>query len=262
MKARTDAHTHTTWLRWATRVAAGACVALLAATPAGATSLGQVRLKYASVSPRRAANLTVDGKTTNGLLTGKYNLRLDGGFTPTGEGEAVYDAAVNGLVGTFCADVRQWAPTSYKVYDVYAPEDAPIGGGNTAMQGEKAWDLRRLFDQHTGDLGTHDGAAAFQACVWEIVYEDVANAYDVHAGALSMTYYWGSGWLDTANTWLAALGTDEPDVPLRVLANPDNQDFAMWVPGLPADPIPEPVTVAGLVLGVGSLAGYVQRRKG
>jgi len=228
---------------------------------AQATSLGTVRLKYAGVSPRRASNITIDGSTTSGILTGKYNLQLDATYTPTGEGVDVYAAAnAAGQIGTFCADVLQWAPTSYLVYDVYHPEEAPIGAGNSPIGIAKAWDLRRLFSQRTGDTGTHDGAAAFQAAVWEIVYEE-SGTYDVFSGDIALTYYWGSGWLDTANDWLDALGSDQPDVGLRVLANADKQDFAMWVPGLPAAAIPEPLTALGLLLGGAALTAYSRRRR-
>jgi len=248
--------------------AVGLVLALVA--PASANSLGKVRLEYWRVSPRQASNVTYDSTTKNGLLTGKYNLTLDTNYDPDGDGTAgsgqgvdVYAAKdANNQIGTFCADLEPWAPTSMRVYDVFHPEEAPIGGGNTPIGIAKAWDLRRLFNQHTNDISTNDGAAAFQAAVWEIVYEDTGT-YNVTSGDLSMTYYWGasSGWLDTANDWLGSLGTDTPDVGLRVLANTEKQDFAMWVPGLPADPLPEPVTMAGLVLGVGSLACYVRRRR-
>ncbi len=237
---------------------------LLPAATAQATSLGTVRLAYDSVSPRQASNVTLDGSTTNGLLTGRYNLQLDPTYAPTGEGVDVYaEADANGRIGTFCADVRQWAPTSYKVYDVYLPEDAPIGGANSPMDEAKAWDLRRLFNQRTGETGTNDGAAAFQAAVWEIIYEE-SGTYDVTSGDLSMTIYsgWGSGWLATANDWLDALGTDQPDVGLRVLANADKQDFAMWVPDLPGGVIPEPLTAVALLLGGAALTAYSRRRRG
>jgi len=236
------------------------CLLLTAA--ADATSLGQVRLKYASVLPRQAAKVWCEGSYVGAVLTGQYNLQLDPNFAYWGEGVNVMSAAdSSNRIGTFCADVLQWAPSDYDVYDVYHPELAPIGDGNTPIGIEKAWDLRRLFDQHLAAVCTNDGAAAFQACVWEIVYEAPANAYSVTTGDLHMDYYWGSGWLGTADTWLGNLGTETPNIGLRVLANTDTQDFALYVPGLPADPIPEPVTTLGLLLGGAALTAYSRRRR-
>ncbi len=232
--------------------------------PAWATSLGQVDLRYYTVNPYVNAIAHLDGGTRT-VVAGRYLLQVD--TTPgtySGQGEDVVDAAnINGVIGTFCADLEQYTLADYTTYDVYHPELAPIGGDNVPMGIEKAWDLRRLFDQHTGDVGSHVGAAAFEASVWEIIYE-TSGTYDVTAGRLWMERYasWNpDDWLTLANSWLSSLGTDQPDVGLRVLANEGYQDYALWVPGLPTDPMPEPVTVAGLVMGIGCLGRYVRRRR-
>jgi len=240
-----------------------AAMVLATGPPARATSLGQLDLKYYWTSPYVNSNVHLDGDVTKGMSTGKYVLEVDPDpATYWGQGKnVVAQADIYHMLDTFCADLEQWALSDFTTYDVYHPEYAPIGGDNSPMGIEKAWDLRRLFSQRTGETGTNDGAAAFQAAVWEIIYED-SGTYDVTGGRLWLEDASGdNSWLSTANTWLAGLGTDKPEVGLRVLANEDYQDYALVVTDLPADPVPEPVTLAGLALGVGSLVGYLRRRR-
>jgi hypothetical protein len=246
---------------------------MLLAAQAQAVSLGTVSLKEVSASPTQAAYIwgTATPLGQGPWLTGQYNLLLNPSYTPTGEGVQVYAEATNGIIGTFCADTRQLAPSGYQVYDVYMPEDSPIG---YAMGGTKADDLRKLFTGYLGGLAVGDAttrannAAAFQACVWEIINETTAT-YQVHKipgttkGSFYMDEYWGSGWLTTADTWLASLAARP--VPtnsgLRVLVNPGYQDYALTiVPQNPNPPVPEPVTMAGLLMGLGAAATYVRRR--
>jgi hypothetical protein len=261
---------------------------------ADSLSLGQLELMYSSARPARTAYVYLGGSNVTGndgtnhgnVYTGQYNLQINPGFTPTGEGVAVKETADiiggNYILGTFCTDILQNAPTggTYRRYDVYLPQNAPIGGGNVAMNDAKAWDLRRLFSNNQGFIGTADGAAAFEAAVWEIVYE-TSGTYNVDYHSSSSDGLTGtrgnffvdptsgtideSGkytWVTTANTWLGALGTGTPDIGLRVLASEGYQDFSLVVTGLGKDSsIPEPVTMAGLMLGIGGLSGYIRRRR-
>lgn len=258
-------------MRARTIVALAAAVIMLWGATAYATSLGQLELKYSSASPAQTGYIYLDGVSHGNVYVGQYNLQISPTFTPTGQGVIIKDSATksggNYYIGTFCTDILQYAPTSYRVYDVYHPEEAPIGGGNVAMGIEQAWELRRLFDQHLGHIGTAAGAAAFEASVWEIVYE-TSGTYNVdfyNSGARGDFYVkptsGGTGWVDTANTWLANLGTSHPDIGLRVLASEGYQDFSLTVAGLGADPIPEPVTMAGLMLGIGGLVTYIRKRR-
>ena len=244
-----------------------AVMVLATGPPARATSLGQLDLKYAGSDFCLSGNVHLDGSTTYMIVTGTYVLEVDPDpATYWGQGEDVVEqASSDNLIDTFCADIEQSALSAFTTYDVYHPELAPIGGDNSPMGIEKAWDLRRLFNQHLGDTASDSGAAAFQAATWEIIYEDTDTyTYDVtdqNSRFWMERMAWDPDWLTTANDWLAGLGTDKPDVGLRVLANDDYQDYALVVTDLPADPIPEPVTLAGLMLGVGSLVGYLRRRR-
>ena len=253
-----------------------AAVTMLWGATAYATSLGTLELKYSSVSPTQTGYVYLNGVSHGNVYIGEYNLKINKDYATTGEGTKIMQAAepFNYVIGTFCADILQNAPTAYSLYNVYLPADAPIGGGNIDMTDAKAWDLCRLFYQRLGAIGTANGAAAFEACVWEIVYEtsgtyDVDYTYsptDTTRGNFYVQPTSGSGWLATANSWLGALGTDQPQVALRVLVSDGYQDFALTVSGLggggPENPdIPEPVTMAGLMMGIGGLVTYVRKRR-
>ena len=273
-------------------ILASGAVCLLLAGSALATSTGWVTMRFTGVSPG-------DGVSTNmgGTTAGVYNHRiylyptrwgdlldgpdpdtlpdqeasqLIGSLTYAGGGKDAKGAYTTGAyanVQTFCADFRQYVYTGEDVRrDIFRPADAPIGNGNTPMGDDKAADLRRLWDQYSGygignaPLGTYtanEKSAAFQTCVWEIIYETAA--YNVTANTFRVTS--GETWTGLANTWLGNLETVDPDIGLRILVSETRQDFAIIVPGVGADPIPEPVTMAGLALGIGGLVSYARKRR-
>jgi len=235
-----------------------ASVVVLLAGTVHANSLGTVRMKYHSATPRKSATIYLNGNSLGTVYTGQYNLLLDADYTPTGEGEDVYElAGPDYLIGAFCADVRQSAPLGkgYYLYDVRMPEDGPVvrGDPQAAMGESKANDLRRLYGSHIDEIGTEAGAAAFQLCVWEIIDD---SGYDVTSGSLYTTTT--GAWVDMANTWLEDLGTTVPDVELRILTNEDMQDYALVFDGPSA---PEPITVAGILMGLGAAGAYVRKRR-
>jgi len=251
-------------------------IGLLIAALAGAahaTSLGHVWLKYSSVSPTQTGHPYVDGVHADhpynrAVYIGKYNLVIDTSLGYSGEGDDLVgnDPPRYVGLGTFCADVVQSSSSAYLRYDIYLPQDAPIGGDNTpdGMGAAKAADLRKLFDNYLyggDDLSwTSDEAAAFQASVWEIIYEDDAITYDINTGDF---YIAGTAsWLNTADGWLGSLsGYSDPDTGLRVLVNEGTQDYALTIPGLGSVPvIPEPLTLTGMFLGIGGVAAYIRKR--
>jgi len=269
-------------------ILASGAVCLLLAGSALATPTGWITMSFAGVSPGEGVSTTMGGTTA-----GVYNQRVYLDSTKWGDlldgpdPDTIPDQEASQLIGslgsadggtgtarwayasTFCADFRQYASGSWLKYYIYEPEDAPIGGGNTPMGDAKAADLRRLFDNYSAyGLGTpytyggttyvaNQTSAAFQASVWEIIYG--TKPYDVTADTFRVTS--GNSWKVLSNYWLANLGTVDPCLGLRILVRDDQQDFAIVVPGIGRDPIPEPVTMAGLMLGIGSIAGYVRRRR-
>lgn len=274
------------------RIAGMAAVAMVSclvwAGSAGATgplTNDYVTLQYSSVTPREAAQISVDSGVTwlptgSGYLCGQYNLlvsKVNGSYAGV-DGHAIEDKAwntgsKNGIIGTFCIDIREEAPGSMQPYDIYALENAPIG---YTMGLPKANDLRRLFTLWKdgtvlSGLNSDERAGAFQAATWEIINETSGNSYGVFTGTFRMKYYWGSGWLSSANTLLtmvsnADLSISDPnyhylaEANVLALVNVDTQDYALYM-GAGGAPVPEPVTMAGLMMGLGGLVTYVRKRR-
>jgi len=258
-----------------TGAAALLCMLLTSAVCADAVSpTGTVKLKYLRVSPRKVVTIRYPGGQETGYA-GRYNLQLDptydpdGGFPGTGEGEAVYAASESDdyKLETFCADLYDNPAASYQIYEVYLPEDLPVGPGQIPLGDKKAAELRKLFFNKEGLVGgSADLAAAFNACVWEIVYEN-SGPYDIEMGEGDLYVVYGGatpGWVNTANDWLSDLsGYKDPDIGVRVLVNAGLQDFAMSVSivGASTDSIPEPLTMLGVFAGVAGVGTYIRRRR-
>jgi len=239
-----------------------------------AQATSTVDLRYVSASPAGIATIRRpwDG-TFHTVYAGQYNLQLDPSYVraadPANETNRLYDVANNFMVGTFCADINEDAPAKpagdFVTYDIIMPGDAPIGDHNTAMSTDQANALRRLFANYGSGLD-NTSATAFALCVWEIVFERTDPIYSVsngdgefYASAANTNAY------DLANFWLDAVqsSSNVPDIALRVLANDGYQDFAIVVSDVSETPpaVPEPITMLGLLMGVGGLAGYIRKRK-
>ena len=271
-------------------LAIGALCLLLAGS-ALATSTGWITMSFYNVSPGEGVSYVAPGKsgsTTAGVYNQKVYLNKGWGDLLDSDGNGIPDQEASELIAslgtadggsgttawayasTFCADIVQYASGSWLKYYIYEPEDAPIGGTQNPMGPTKAADLRKLFDNYsayglgalpytlgTTTYGASQTSAAFQASVWEIIYE--TSTYDVKKNAFQISS--GETWTGLSNYWLTHLGTADPCLGLRVLVNGDQQDFAIVVPGVGRDPIPEPVTMAGLMLGIGSVVTYVRKRR-
>ncbi|MBE3037933.1 MAG: PEP-CTERM sorting domain-containing protein, partial [Chloroflexi bacterium] len=146
----------------------------------------------------------------------------------------------------------------------------PFGAGGSGTGQERALLMQNLWATHfepawqMGSSWTTPQrlrAEAFAAALWEIVYETPANGFDVTTGRVRI----GSIDTSTANAWLRGLDPNGPQTLLRALSNGQYQDYVTAIPGVGGmQPIgghaPEPVTLAGLLLGIGTVARYVRRR--
>jgi hypothetical protein len=244
-------------------------LALGTAVLAGGTvqASSYLEVQYAGPGPTEAAMVWRDGGGSSGyegnVYTGVYRLALnpEPGSYSGPEAQALIEASAPGYVaGTFCMDLRQDAPQgAYRRYDIVTPEYARVGSGNTPIGPDRADDLRRLFGKYFTTNFSDVEAAAFQACVWEIVYER-SGVYDVYSGNLHIWETWGSGWGSLANNWLGYLG-DHPNMKLRALVNTTYQDYALTIPGVGgAEPVPEPATMLSAFLAISSLGLYVRKR--
>ena len=123
-----------------------------------------------------------------------------------------------------------------------------------------------------------DASAAFEADVWEIINETQSSTYSVTNGNFTIQkYWWNYDWLNLANGWLTEVQTGnylagDPNGPgaiafqnlkVEALVNDTYQDYALVMTGFGGNIglIPEPVTLAGVFLGIGSLATYLRKRR-
>lgn len=272
-------------------VLAVAALCLLLAGNASATSTGWITMSFVSASPGETVSYvapTKSGTTTAGVYNQSVNLSplKYGDYNIGREASKFIEGLGDGVMGfasaqTFCADINQYASYSPFKYEIYTPESAPVvTGSNMAMGSTKAADLRKLWGAYnTYGLGVDDWgvgeeestpdtaekkqqAAAFQLAVWEIINEaqGTLGGYAVATGTMRASG--SASTIDLANAWLGTLGAmEDPDIGLRVLVNGTYQDFAIVVTGAGRDTVPEPVTMAGLMLGIGGLSGYIRKRR-
>ena len=254
-------------------------VAALAAGTAYADSWGQAYIKqiaygYVGFSSVRADFTYDDGGGVPGydgapsstyahwdenywsdnVYTGQYGFDLD-----PAKSSWIANKLLKDPFYAYCTDLVQ-NPGDWSYYDLRPLEEAPIGGGVGPMGTTKANALRELFGTvKPGILIGNANHEAFAACVWEIVYEKPGVAYNLASGWLQVgaltSGSLAQGWLNGI-TW----NTSEYDNGVFAITSPGKQDFALTNPDL-GGYIPEPVTMAGLMLGIGSIAGYARRRR-
>jgi hypothetical protein len=180
-------------------------------------------------------------------------------------------AGLNGTFTSFCIDLKDFVKIgSTFTYTVADLEDAPILNGSAGinyglsggMGADKANVLSLLFGQHYNDVVNAATAGAFQAAIWEIVYEDGVpanfNNYDVtdydplntHKGFKVNT---PTSVTNTANAWLRGLSSTGARMSLAALTSAKYQDQIIIVP------TPTAVMAGFGLLGTLGLAKLVQR---
>jgi hypothetical protein len=239
------------------------CVAalLLAAGMSDATT---VVAKFKGVSPGMNVNIYAD---KNNDPAYELNTTTQAGIYQFDALSSDFDAIEAGdTFGTFCIDLQQHVSAggiyTFTVTDVNNAPSPTTYSLSTISEAQEL-DLLKLYAQYyslaTGGLVVD--AAAFQAAVWEIVNEHWLD-YDVLDGSFKVRSDWTPAPL--ANQWLDSLADytlppqQQPN--LMALLSTCAQDQLILIPGGGGD-IPEPLTLAGLLMGLGVIGDTVRRRR-
>jgi hypothetical protein len=224
--------------------------ALVLCLPATAGVLGTLDVQYVD---QGADRLVTNQGDLDGDLTYEASEYGSAGVyhhlsqNPTGEGLLLPGPDL----WTFCVEPDQGVPTTLQTYDVRPVEDGPQGtswlsGPLTATQANALRELwGRFFDPIWITTGfpdpENDNAAGFGVAIKEIIYESAANPLDATAGRFRLDPA-DAIVAGVANTYLAQLTGDSGFfADLRLLTNPDYQDFLVQVP--------EPATLVLMTLG-------------
>ncbi len=256
---------------------------LLLASLAHAASYGTIDMKYLGYNQQGAlwqgVRLKVDTNRdgqwnwNHNTVAGQYPFRWDeddSALTSDEARDAFNHSPTSPIIYGFCVDVAQYAGAhnQYSTFTVADPEGMYIGGSDTTgaaaryLSSESAAYLAEHFSRHWDLVTTRSAAASFAAVAWEIMYEDPFDLTDP-----SSQYNLGSGYVQVTDaglgaTWLSELdGTDQGDKVFALISD-DYQDMSvpMFGYGSSSAPIPEPLTVMGLLLGAGGISRYVLRR--
>jgi hypothetical protein len=148
---------------------------------------------------------------------------------------------------TFCTELNQWAGSG--LYDVVEVKEAPSSG---PMGQAKAEAIYQLFNATNGgaDINTHSEAAAFQAVIWEIVY-DFDGGLSISGGNVSISGVSSSLFNLYKGLATAANGDVTPNV--IAYTNDTRQDQL----GTRIVPLPGAAAMAGLCVG----GAAVRRRR-
>jgi hypothetical protein len=171
--------------------------------------------------------------------------------------------ALQGVVATFCTELNAPNSTSWNMFQLGTPSvpasPAPYTG-DTSLGALRVAALESLYAGAAGQQHTSaDWAAAFQAAVWEIVYDYDGTPESINTATGSVRFSSTEGWFDTVaslvNDHLRSMASARQSYrALQMLYNGDLQDQLVVV----AIPLPGPAAMgaAGLLC----LFGWRYRR--
>lgn len=241
-------------------------MAVVLAAWASAASANTVKAKFTSILSREAVHVH-NGTENLYVWAGQSQFeKID--ITPDNESNPAHD--LDNPFGGYCVDLNQSITFGYTTtWELRPLEEAPVGAGGgtgSAMGDIRATLLRRLWANYFTD----PNYAEFQVAVWEILGEknSATDGYDVTDGTFHAPY---SGEVNRTmiNGWLTAITASgysgaEASI-VWALTSTQTQDFAVLIETITVPPgphAPEPVTLFGLLAGVGGLARYVHGRRG
>jgi hypothetical protein len=161
----------------------------------------------------------------------------------------------------YCIDLKEEIWWDFVgTWQVQPLEAAPVGAGQPPMGTDRATLLRRLW----GSYFTDPNNAEFQVAAWELLAEDPAKGYNVKNGDFYAPYA-NEVDRDGINGWLTTVADDNYSGPVAsvmyALVSDGVQDFAVLIE-TGGQPIPEPLTLTGLLMGIGGLIHYARKRGG
>ena len=242
-------------------------IVLVLVTPrvANAASLGTADIVYTGCGASGQLRVWGGGLYGASVRGGVYMLNKTKG---TGQGTHWPD----GLLGGFCIELSELAPTKPSTYNVVMPQDSPqptyfLGSYIGPVKAEYLSELwGRFFDPNWVGIGPFtiqqdSNAEAFAAAVWEIIYEKLPTspaAWDVRVDGTRGRLGFKCSGADTvtANNWLHSLNDTGPKAQLLALVRDGKQDY---VTASPPTGIPEPTTIA--LFGLGSLTLLRRKRR-
>lgn len=176
-----------------------------------------------------------DGGSSHGMWVGQISNTIDG--VPT---------------KTYCTELTQWAGSGE--FEVVSVDQAPNPGNG--MGQTKADAIYRLFNatNRGSDVTTSAMAAAFQAVVWEVVYDYTGDVSSIGMNNGNVVFSAGID-VSTFNQYVSFATDMQGDATPSVdaLINSTRQDQLRVVP------LPGAAAMAGL--GLAGLAGLATRRR-
>jgi hypothetical protein len=216
-----------------------------------ATPIDSVTMTYTGFGAKDT--MTIWGGGWSGL-TVYSGLFMFNKTASSGAGNLIDD----GTVGGFCIDLSQYLASGSKTYEVLNVSEGPkptifLGSGMGAIKAAYLSELwGRYFDSSWMAGGTYTAAqnaqaAAFQAAIWEIIYEDMpmsSAGWDVTIDGTTGNNGFRAANLDftLANSWLGSLTGTYQGANLAALSSDSAQDMLVA--------IPEPATVGFLAVGL------------
>ena len=208
---------------------------------AGSASAATIEAKFNTVSLYTDIGVSVN-KSTNSTpnvqnLTARAGVlawsRTGGDYAGPGIG------GLNSSFSTFCCELTQYINYGgvYE-FDVKTLDQVPQPGsyvvGNhtgTGMGATAATLIQNLWAAHRFDVVDGVTAAAFQAAVWEIVYDSGSGTLSVDNGHFMITS--GSNVATVANGWLSTLPSADTLPTIGGLSNLTVQDQIYFVSDTP-----------------------------
>jgi hypothetical protein len=191
-------------------------MALVSMTSIGSAMATTIDIKYNRVAA--GGSVTIASPVTTTTPAGLTEFGIKPGSTS--------DVWSGSTFSGFCVELSQYASGSYYTYTIQNVAD--VFGSSKATELSKLWG--EYYDTIASSSNPNSYGLAFQACVWEIVYDydGTAASLDVTRGEFMVDGSYKNSAL--ANTWLSSLANADSMATLAVLTNNQNQDYLVSVP--------------------------------